>query len=418
MNKEKVSILSIFVNLFLGGSKFFVGIMINSGALMAEGLHSGLDLISSLATFLGIKGAKKPVDEKHPYGHYVAETIGGFVVAILLAGAGIWIIYEGIARLFTKEIVEWSIVGIIIISISILLNEIMARLKFRYGKKEESLALVADAEHSRADVISSIGVLIALILVKYYWFTDGIITLLIGLYILKESYSLSRETTDNLLGVRDEKAEKEIKEICQERNITISNLKSKKIGTASFAEITIKLDPRLKVEEAEVISKNLQDQLLNKIKNLKYAVIQIESHEIKTGIIRPRWGRRYRFRGRFQPPQILGPLKRGYRIIIPIKDNEIYDDFGAPEYLIVDLPPHQKFGVGVKKIEKILQKEIIKNPYFSPEAGRGMRIIKETNTDEIIVKRIGRGARERAKELGIKVTIISADKKLTDLIEQ
>ena len=405
MNKEKVSILGILVNFFLGGSKFLVGLMINSAALMSEGIHSGLDLISSFVTFLGIKVAKKPVDEKHPYGHYIAETIGGFVVVILLAGAGIWIIYEGISRIFTKEIVEFSLIGILIISISIILNEVMARLKFKYGRKEESLALVADAEHSRADVVSSIGVLIALIAVKYFWVADGIITFLIGLYILKESYEIGRETTDNLLGVKDEKAEKRIKEICQERNIAISNLKTRKIGAATFAEITIKLDPQLRVEEAETISKSLQDELINKVKNLKYAVIQIESHEIKTGFIKPRWGRRFRFRGRFQPPRLIGPSKRGYRIIIPIKDNEIYDDFGASEYLIVD-----------KENGKILQKEIIKNPYFSPEAGRGMRIVKETNADEIITKRIGPGAKERAEELGIKVTIVPLDKKLAEIL--
>ena len=102
---------------------------------------------------------------------------------------------------------------------------------------------------------------------------------------------------------------------------------------------------------------------------------------------------------------MIGPSKRGYRIIIPIKDNEIYDDFGASEYLIVD-----------KENGKILQKEIIKNPYFSPEAGRGMRIVKETNADEIITKRIGPGAKERAEELGIKVTIVPLDKKLAEIL--
>ena len=73
MNKEKVSILAIFVNFFLGGIKFFVGLMINSIALMADGIHSGVDIFSSFFSYLGIRVAKKPATKKYPYGLYSAE---------------------------------------------------------------------------------------------------------------------------------------------------------------------------------------------------------------------------------------------------------------------------------------------------------------------------------------------------------
>lgn len=419
MNKEKIALIGILVNFFLGVSKFLAGLVINSAALMADGIHSGLDVFSSLFTYFGIKVARKPATKKYPYGLYSAEALGGLMVTLLLFGSGVWIIWEGITQVLEKEIVQFSLWGILIIIISIILNEIMARLKFEYGRKEESLALIADAEHSRADVLSSAGVLIGLVAVKYFLWADGIIAFLVGLYILKESYGIGKETTDNLLGVMDEKAEKNIQEICQKRNIGISSLKTRKIGAATFAEITISLNPQLTVGQATAVSKNLQEDLIKEIKNLKYAVIQIETHKIKEGFVRPRWGwgwergwsggwgrrRRFRFREEFLPRPIFGPLKKGYRIIIPVKDNEIYYDFGAPEYLIVD-----------KEDDKVLQKEVIKNPYFARGRGFGMRIIRDTNADEIITKRIGPGATEKAAELGIKVRIVPFDKKLADIL--
>lgn len=410
MKKESVSILSTLVNLLLGASKLAVGFMINSAALLADGVHSGLDFISSLSTYLGIKVAKKPVDEKHPYGYYLAETISGGIVILLLAASAFWIIFEGAVSLLEKEVVQVSLWGFIVIVASIILNELMARLKFKYGQKEQSLALVADAQHSRADVISSLGVLAALFLVKYFSFADGLIAILIGGYILKESYFLGREVIDNLLGVKDEKTEEAIKEHLREKNISLTSLKTRKIGAATFAEITIKLAASLMVKEAEKISKTLQNDLISKIKNLKYVVIQIESHDISQGLIRAGWGwggRQWGSRGRFKSElKTLGPKKQGYRIVVSFKEGKFYPDFGAPEYLLID-----------KRGEEIIKKQIIKNPHFETGGGHGVRFVKSTNPDEVITQRIGFGAKERLEELGIKLTLIKEAAELKDLIK-
>jgi len=399
MNKESVSIFSIIANILLGISKLVVGLMINSTALVADGIHSATDFVSSLGVFIGIKIGKKPADIEHPYGHYAAETISGLGVVILLVLAGLWIMYDGVESILNKNIIQLSSIGIIVIVISIFLNEFMARLKLKYGRKEESLALIADAEHSRADAFSSIGVLAGLLIASlgsgYFLYADGLLAIFIGVYILKESYSLGREVIDNLIGIRDKKAEEIIKKYLQQKNISLTLLKTRKIGPVTSAEITIKLDARLKIEEAEGVSKKLQNDLLERIKNLKYVVVQIESHKTRQGYIRQRWGRGISFHQRFAP---LGPEKKGYRIIIPFKDGKFYSDFGAPEYLIVD-----------KADNKILQRQILRNPFFEEGMGGGMRFIKSVNPDEVITQKIGPGATERLKELGIKLTLKSEE---------
>ncbi len=305
MDKQGVTILSVFANIFLGAIKIVAGFMINSAALIADGIHSVTDFMSSLAVFFGVRLAKKPVDKEHPYGHYAAETISGLVVVFILIISGIWIMYDGINGILNQEAVKFGIVGFIVVGISIILNEVMARMKFKYGRKEDSLALIADAEHSRADVISSVGVLCALALSNFFQYADGFIAILIGVYILQKSYSLGREVIDNLLGTIDDKAEQIIKEHCQKQNISITSLRTRKIGEITSAEITIKLNASLHVDEAEQISKDLQQELMDKIKNLKYIVVQIESHKLTQDSIRPRWGNRRQF----QKDRVCGRMK-------------------------------------------------------------------------------------------------------------
>ena len=399
MNKESVSILSIWVNIFLSVAKAIAGAIINSTALIADGVHSATDCLSSLGVYFGIKAAQKPIDKEHPYGHYAAETISGMFVVFLLALSGLWIVFEGIESISNQEAVHFSFWGIIVIVFSVVVNEAMARLKFKYGKQEESLALIADAEHSRSDAISSVGVLAGLLLVEYFLFVDGLVAIFIGMYILKKSYGLGKEVVDNLLGVRDEEAEKSIKDCCLKKDIVISSVKTRKIGAAIFAEIVIELDSELKVNQAEEVSQELQRDLISRIKNLKYVVIQIKSHQRKLSLIKQKWGRGMRWKGPFVF------RKDGYRTVIPFYQGKFYPDFGSPGYLMID-----------KKDNKITSQEV-KNPYFESRDGRGVRFIRLLMPDEIIVKKIGEGARGRLKEMGVKIRIISNEAEVKEILD-
>ena len=169
MTPKSVSLISTLINLGLVVLKFLVGLATRSIALMAEALHSGLDVVSSFIAYLGIRTAEKPADKRYPYGYERYEGIASLVVVFLLFITAVWILYEGITALIQKDsVAEFSIWGIVIMAASVVINEIIARLKFKIGNENSSIALVADAEHSRADVISSLAVLIGLVLIKFY----------------------------------------------------------------------------------------------------------------------------------------------------------------------------------------------------------------------------------------------------------
>jgi len=399
MKKERVAILSASLNFIIAIAKVFIGLILNSKTILADGIHSFTDVFSSFSAFLGIKIASKKADEKHPYGYYSAEAIVSGIIVLLILFSTLAIIFEGINGLLKNEKVTIELYGFVVVFISMLSTGFLTMLKYSVGKREKSLALICDAEHSKIDFFSSVGVFLSLFLINLIPAVDGLVAILIGIIILFEDYSLGKEVVDNLLGSTDKETEEKIKEYCKNQKIELESIKTRKSGSATFAEVRIKLPRNLSIENAEKITNKMRDELINQIKNLKSIVIEVTSHEITKGVIEQGFGRRFRWRGAIGEG-IEYPEKEGYRIVIPFKDGKIYYDFGAPEYLIVD------------KNEKgeIIRKEVIKNPYFGlEEKARGMRIVKALMPNEIITKKIGEGAKQRLREFGIKLTIVGED---------
>ena len=145
--KEKISIIAIIVNVFLAFGKISIGILSKSAAILAEGIHSFMDVFSSAIAYAGIKISKKDANQKHPYGYYKYETLTGLIITLILFLTGIWIIYEAYEGFSNPQKVILSYLSIGVMVFSAVANEIMARLKIYYGKKENSIALISDGVH-------------------------------------------------------------------------------------------------------------------------------------------------------------------------------------------------------------------------------------------------------------------------------
>ena len=385
MNKETVSIISISSNLVLGLSKLGLGWAAKSSALLAEGLHSGIDVISSGITFLGIKIAKREPTKEHPYGWGRAEVLAGLTVTVFLVIAGLGIIREAAAALLSGEHeAEINILALLVMVTSVAVNEVLARLKIKIGQKEESLALIADGKHSRVDVLSSAAVLIGLGLTHFFPIADSLTALLVGIYILYETIILGKEITENLLDVADLEVEKEIRNISKEQQVNLVTLKTRKIGALTLAELEISLPTETKISRADDLISELQETLIKKIPRLEYVVTQIK------GV-----GKRVRMaRGQCaETLERLGPEKLGRRVITPYRDGKPYEDFGAPEYLVAD---YQK--------DTQVWQEMVKNPYYKIGRGHGVRFSQAIQADEVHAQNIGENAKQALRKLGIEVT--------------
>jgi cation diffusion facilitator family transporter len=325
--KEKIAKISILANVVLAGVKIAVGFISNSSAILAEGIHSFMDIFSSAIGYLGIKISKKPEDQKHPYGHYKFEVLAGFFITLILFGTGAGIIYEAYQKFLNPSLIKIPVLAFGIMIFSALVDEIMARLKIHFGKKENSVALISDGVHSRIDVFASLAIFAGLFLTRYWVYADSVLAFLIGLYIIKESFSIGKEAVDSLLDVSaGPEIEEKIKLIAKKENIEIDSLKTQKKGSAITANLEIKLPSNLSIEEATKISESLREKLMGEIENLSYVVIQIKSHEVETGFYKPAfgrgfgWQRRGRFKGEIEEATGQGPggycvcPKCGYKI--------------------------------------------------------------------------------------------------------
>ena len=386
MNKETVPIISIISNFVLCLLKVGLGITAKSSALIAEGLHSAIDIVSSFIAFLGIKVAKKKPTKIHPYGWARAEVLAGFVVTIFLAVAGLGIIWEAIEKILKGDHeAEITFLPLLIMGISVFSNEILARLKIKIGQREESFALIADGKHSRVDVLSSAGVLIGLWLTRFNPVIDSLTAFLVGVYVFWETFILGKEITENLLDVADLETEEEIKKICQKEQIELSSLKTRKIGPLTFAELEVSLPAEVKISRADDLISELQATLINQIARLEYVVIQIKGKGRRSRMIRGKCA---------EILERIGPKKKGFRVIIPYRDDKPYDDFGAPEYLVTDF-----------KNGKEVYKEVVNNPYYKIGRGHGVRFSQAVQADEVKTINIGENAKKALEKLKIKLEI-------------
>jgi len=292
--KQKIASLSILANIILAVTKITAGFISGSAAILAAGIDSLIDILSSIISYAGIKISKKPADKKHPYGHHKFEVLSGVAITVIVLITGIGIIYKAYQGFLNPEEVKISYLIFGVMIFSIVVNEVMARLKIYYGKKENSVSLLSDGIHSRVDVYTSLAILVGLFFSPHWIYTDAFLALLMGIYIIKEAFSVGKEAVSSLLDVSaSEEIEEKIKSITKSQKIETSVLKTQKRGSAITANLEIKLPSSLNVNEAAQISNTLKEKLIKAIDSLEYVSIQITSHEIETSFYKPEFGKSF-----------------------------------------------------------------------------------------------------------------------------
>jgi cation diffusion facilitator family transporter len=164
--KTRAAAVSIVSNSLLIALKIAAGLVTGSIAIITEAVHSSIDLIASLVAFFSVRKADEPADESHPYGHEKVENLAAAIEGMLiLVGAGI-ILYEASRRLAEGAHVEKLGVGIAVIGFSAMANLAVSAYLQRRARITDSPALEGDAAHLQTDAYTSIGVLVALLLVE------------------------------------------------------------------------------------------------------------------------------------------------------------------------------------------------------------------------------------------------------------
>lgn len=199
---QKAIILSILGNLVMAIIKLTGGVLGNSFALVADGIESLTDVLSSFLVWIGIRYAHRPADKNHPYGHGKAEPLITFVVVLFLVFAAVAIAYQAIMNIQTPREAPRAFT-LIILGFVILTKEIMFRIVSKTGKEVQSTSIVADAWHHRSDAITSltafIGISIALIMGEGWESADDWAALFASVFILYNAFKIFRPALGEIM---------------------------------------------------------------------------------------------------------------------------------------------------------------------------------------------------------------------------
>ncbi|MGM9928257.1 MAG: cation diffusion facilitator family transporter [Bacillus sp. (in: firmicutes)] len=269
---EFAAMLGIVCNIALAVVKGIVGVIAHSKALIADAVHSASDVVGSFAVYVGLKAAKLPPDEDHPYGHGKAESIAAIIVSILLVLVGFEIGYSSI-KAFFADIEPPKTMALYVIAFSIIVKEALFRYKYKLGKKLGSNALIVNAYEHRSDVYSSIAALIGVgasvlsksVGIEWLEYGDPLAGLFVSILVLKMAYTLGKEaihtTMDHVLPEDEtEQFKSAIFEVDGVRKI--NSLYAREHGYYVVVDLKIAVDPQLTVEEGHTIGKRVKAKLL------------------------------------------------------------------------------------------------------------------------------------------------------------
>jgi|YNPMSStandDraft_2_1061718.scaffolds.fasta_scaffold02074_2 cation diffusion facilitator family transporter len=270
--KSKAAIISIISNTLLISIKLIASFITGSISILSEALHSLSDLIASVITWISVKYSDMPPDEKHPYGHGRIENVTATIEALLVIIAAIYIIYESLSRLINVQKIEHPIIGIIVLLISFIINLFVSNYLYKIAKKEKSLALEGDALHLRADMFTSLAMLLGFVFIFIYkWYIiDSIFAILVAIYMLIEGYMLFKKAFNPLL---DEAiSEKEMKIILnyfKHNNYSVHDIKTRKSGNIIFIDVHLELHSEITLKEAHDVCEKIENEMKNIMKDIQ-----------------------------------------------------------------------------------------------------------------------------------------------------
>ncbi len=174
-----------------------------SVAILTDALESTVNIAAGLIGFFSIYIAAKPKDENHPYGHGKAEFLSAAVEGTLIAVAGAIVIYKAVFTLINPVPVQKLDFGILLISITAVANYVLGFIAVRYGKKNNSLALIASGMHLKSDTWTTIGIIVGLVLIYLtglVWL-DSAVAILFAFILIYTGYKIIRRS---IAGIMDE----------------------------------------------------------------------------------------------------------------------------------------------------------------------------------------------------------------------
>jgi cation diffusion facilitator family transporter len=268
--KSRAAAVSVASNSTLVLLKLAVGFLSGSVSIISEAIHSAIDLLASLIAWVSVSKSDKAADAEHPYGHGKVEAISGAIEAALIMVAAIWIVVEAVKKVMRGGETEHLGLGTAVMAVSVVVNILVSRYLFRVARREDSLALEADAHHLSTDVYTSLGVAVGLAIVwgartfagtNAFDIVDPIVAIAVALFILKIGVQLTLSSAGHLLDHSLPADELRIIEAILKSHPEVlewHNLRTRKSGSQRYVEAHVTLRGNLTLSMAHAAALHME----------------------------------------------------------------------------------------------------------------------------------------------------------------
>jgi cation diffusion facilitator family transporter len=261
--KSHVAAISVFASAGMATAKFVVGIAIGSLALVSEALHSSVDVVATIITWLVVRVSDLPADEEHQYGHGKFESISALgVIAMLYVLAG-GILVESWSRLREgTPPPTLSTIPFIVLLIDIAVNFWRARALHRTAHATQSQALASDALHFASDVLGSVAVIIGLALsgLGFAW-GDAAAAVAVAVMIAALGLRLARSTVETLLDRAPEGASEKARAAIRALPgvVDVERLRVRMVGATHFIDAVVQVPRTYPIDRVEEIKQKAKE---------------------------------------------------------------------------------------------------------------------------------------------------------------
>ena len=280
---RRVTVVSAAVNLLLSLAQIIIGLIANSAALVADGIHSASDLVSDIFVWVAAHHAAQAPDKDHPYGHGRFETAATLGLGIVLLLVALGIVWNGVERLLDTGRPIPGQLALLIAAAGIAAKEGLYWYTIGVARRINSEMLRANAWHHRSDAISSVVVLFGVAgAVLGYSYMDAAAAIIVGFMVAKIAWDLGWNALAELVDTAlDEDAVDEAKRVIMgiDGVRSVHMLRTRRHGAEASADVHVQVAPRLSVSEGHMISQAVEDRIIEKVDAITDVTVHIDPED-------------------------------------------------------------------------------------------------------------------------------------------
>jgi cation diffusion facilitator family transporter len=276
----------LLVNAGLAFIKILAGVIGNSYALVADGIESTADVLSSTIVLGSLRIAAKDADSEYPFGYGKAETLAAAIVSLMLLAAAIAIAIAAFQEIVTPHHTPAPFTLVVLIVV-VLVKELLFRKVYAVGQAVGSEAVRADAWHHRSDAITSlaafIGISVAIGGGEGWESADDWAALVAAIVIAWNGQRLLRPAVAGLMDRSEPLIREQIHDIASgvAHVRTVEKVIVRRAGTWYFADLHVHADPEMSLREAHAVSHDVKGTIMSRMPNVRDVLVHMEPDEGK-----------------------------------------------------------------------------------------------------------------------------------------